>query len=149
MEMDIDRSFPRVKCRNGWLVSVYATALLAAMMAAGCSKSCLTQNEATIHDKSGLTFTITSTNCDTFGNDTVNSISAADATGGHRKVILKYGPDEGSAPPKITITEDKNIVVAIDSVASVLSQESIYQGHTIRYDIHQVVYPQRGSAKSP
>ena len=147
MEMEIARSYPRVTCRYGCLFSGYATALLAALMAAGCSKSCLSQNRATIHDKSGLTFTVTSTNCDMFGNDTVNSISASDASGGHRKVILKYEPDDRSAPPQITITENNTLAVAIDSVSSVLSQESNYQGHPIRYDIHQVVYPQRGSIK--
>src|SRR5580698_7596687 len=86
------------------------------IITSGCSKTCTSQDRATIRDSSGLTFTVTETNCDTLGNTTTATIYVADSARGPREAIMKYGPDERSGLPTITTLGNDAIVISIKSV---------------------------------
>lgn len=123
-------------------------AMLGAIVTGGCSKACITTEEAVVHDPSGLTFTVKSTSCDTLGNDVATSIYASDSSGSSPQSIMKYGPDDRSSLPRITLA-GQTITIAIDSVAEVITQEHRFHGYDVSYKIAHVEYPSRTRTKAP
>jgi hypothetical protein len=107
-----------------------------------CSSSCISKEKASINDPSGLTFVITETNCDSFGNDTAVTIDAGAGDSG-KTTLFKFDPDERSGTARISVEGGKTIVVEIDSVAEILRQESRYKAYDVRYKIGEVVYPHK------
>jgi hypothetical protein len=96
----------------------------------------MTQDES-----QGVRFVLSENDCDAFGNSVYSTIYASDAQGHHRVALIKFGPDPRSAPPMISIEDDKTIVIAIDSVAELVQQTTAYGVYKVVYRIKHVVYP--------
>jgi hypothetical protein len=83
----------------------------------------------TQYEPQGIRFVVSENDCDTLGNSVYSTIYASDAHGHHRVALIKFGPDERSAPPTISIESNETIVIAIDSVAE-LVHEPTFIAHT-------------------
>ena len=106
------------------------------------SSACTQATKFIQRDPSGLEFRVTDVSCDTFGSDASENIFARDAgKGGQELLLVKFGPDERSAPPRIAVTDHRIIRISIDSVSDVIQQETKYGSYTVQYDIKHVEYP--------
>lgn len=105
--------------------------------------ACIRTTMMTQDESQGIRFVLSENDCDTFGNSVYSTIYASDAQGHHRIALIKYGPDPRSPPPTITITDDKTIVIAIDSVAELVRKTTTYGAYTVVYQIKRVVYSNR------
>jgi hypothetical protein len=95
----------------------------------------------TQNDGSGIRFVLSENSCDTLGNDVSSTIYASDIGGKHREVLMRYGPDERSPPPQITVEENKTIVITIASILDLIEQKTKYKSYAIVYHIGHVEYP--------
>jgi hypothetical protein len=88
-----------------------------------------------------LTFVVTETNCDYFGNDPAVTIDAYGQAESGKCTLFKYGSDERSAKPRISVQEGKSIVIEVDSVADIIREERRYKAYDVIYKIGRIVYP--------
>ena len=130
------------------LATAYTAAMLGAIVTGGCSKTCITMEDAVAYDPSGLTFTITSTSCDSLGKDLATIIYASDSSWSSPQSIMKYGPDDRSSLPRITLA-GQTIKIAIDSLAEVITQEHRFHGYNVSYKIAHIEYASRARIKAP
>jgi hypothetical protein len=105
------------------------------------SAACIRTTTMTQYESQGIRFVVSENDCDTLGNSVYSTIYASDAQGHHRVALIKFGPDERSPPPDISIQDDKTIVIAIDSVVDLVQQKNTYGSYKVIYRIRQVVYP--------
>jgi hypothetical protein len=103
--------------------------------------TCIRTTKMTQDESQGVRFVLSENDCDAFGNSVYSTIYASDAQGHHRVALIKFGPDPRSAPPMISIEDDKTIVIAIDSVAELVQQTTAYGVYKVVYRIKHVVYP--------
>jgi hypothetical protein len=113
----------------------------AGLLLGGCGPACISKEQAKINDPSGLTFVITETNCDLVGNTTATTIQAY-GQGDSKTTLFKYGPDDRSGAPQITVQANR-IVIEIDSVLAISLQENRYKTYAVDYKIKHVEYPQK------
>jgi len=105
------------------------------------SAACIRTTTMTQYESQGIRFVVSENDCDALGNTVYSTIYASDAQGHHRVALIKFGPDERSPPPEISIDDDKTIVIAIDSVVDLVQQTNAYGSCRVIYKIRQVVYP--------
>jgi hypothetical protein len=79
--------------------------------------------------------------CDLVGNTTATTIQAY-GQGDSKTTLFKYGPDDRSGAPQITVQANR-IVIEIDSVLAISLQENRYKTYAVDYKIKHVEYPQK------
>ncbi len=104
------------------------------------ASACIRTTKMTQDESQGIRFVLSENDCDTFGNSVYSTIYASDAQGHHRVALIKFVPDPRSAPPTISIENDKTIVIAIDSVAELVQKTMTYGAYSVVYQIKHVVY---------
>lgn len=102
--------------------------------------SCIDTPVAELFDPSGIHFFVKDTACDSFGNDMSESVLAARGAGGRKTLLFKFGPDERSPPPRITVKGGKTIVIQVDSVLDIIYQATTYDSYAIEYAVSHVEY---------
>lgn len=105
------------------------------------SAACIRTITMTQYVSQGIRFVVSENDCDVFGNAVYSTIYASDAQGHHRVALIKYGPDERSPQPSISIEGGMTIVIAIDSIVDLVSQTNVYGSYRVIYRIKRVVYP--------
>jgi hypothetical protein len=103
--------------------------------------ACIRTTKMTQDEAAGIRFVLSENSCDTFGNDVSSTIYASDIDGKHRVALVKFGPDERSPPPQITVDQNKAIVITIASVLDLIQEKTKYKSYTITYRIGHVEYP--------
>jgi hypothetical protein len=105
------------------------------------SAACIRTTTMRQYEPQGIRFVVSENDCDVLGNTVYSTIYASDAQGHHRVALIKFGPDERSPPPEISIQDEKTIVIAIESVVDLVQQTNAYGSYRVIYKIGRVVYP--------
>jgi hypothetical protein len=123
-------------------VAIVSVSMCGSVNAEGLlAPACIRTTTMTQYEPQGIRFVVSENDCDTLGNSVYSTIYASDAHGHHRVALIKFGPDERSPPPTISIENHDTIVIAIDSVVDLVHETSVYGSYRVVYRIRQIVYP--------
>jgi hypothetical protein len=117
---------------------------------------CLSENQMTIPNLSGMKFEVIYTNCDTLAKEEEISVyvSGADVNGesvlakwsNRRTVLFRYDPWSNDTPlPSIQAAGNDRILISVPRVSSVDLQTRKWRNVTIDYNIGDIEYPQGGA----
>jgi hypothetical protein len=104
------------------------------------SHSCIDTPKKEFRDPSGVQISIVDTACDTLGNDLSESIFASQGPSTPKQLLFKYGPDERSQLPRVSVRDGNVIVISVDSILDVIFQATRYGSYTIVYEVKHIEY---------
>jgi hypothetical protein len=110
---------------------------------------CLTETESELKDLSGMDFQIQYTNCDTLAKDESMSVYVSDSGTNSslfhwpskKYLLFRYDPwNSEEHLPGISISPQKEIMISIPRVSSVMVENRQWKDRNVRYEIGYIQY---------